>query len=100
MIVVFFENNIVKKAVDEDTISQLFYETKKIVKNIDYAEFYRVMHVKKECINDPVKMIQVVQLYLNEKLDLDGVHKVLHRMECNFGGHGRNIYRIYFKSNR
>ncbi len=73
-----FENNIVKKAVDEDTISQLFYETKKIVKNIDYAEFYRVMHVKKECINDPVKMIQVVQLYLNEKLDLDGVHKVLH----------------------
>lgn len=72
-----FGNNISKGIVDEDTISKLFYETKKIVRNIDYLEFYRAIHLKKECIDDPVKMIQVVQLYLNEKLDFDGVHKVL-----------------------
>lgn len=72
-----FGNNISKEIVDEDTISKMFYETKKIVRNIDYLEFYRAIHLKKECIDDPVKMIQVVQLYLNEKLDFDGVHKVL-----------------------
>ena len=72
-----FGNNISKVTADEDTISKLFYETKKIVRNIDYLEFYRTIHIKKDCIDDPVKMIQVVQLYLNEKLDFDGVHKVL-----------------------
>lgn len=72
-----FGNNSSEKAADEDTLSKLFYETRKIVRNIDCLEFYRVIRLKKECIDNPVKMIQVIQLYLDEKLDLDGVHKVL-----------------------
>ena len=59
-----FENNTGKKIYDRETTSKLFYETKKVLENLDYLEFSRAVNMRKGVIDDSVKMIQTIQLYL------------------------------------
>ena len=76
-----FENNTGKKIYDRETTSKLFYETKKVLENLDYLEFSRAVNMRKGVIDDSVKMIQTIQLYLRCKLNITEIHKVLKEWE-------------------
>lgn len=72
-----FKNSSFVENLDREHIEKLFFRTRQVVDAMDFYEFSR-MRFRKEIISKtPVQSIQIIQLFMENKLDLQGVHNLL-----------------------
>lgn len=72
-----FKEETNNKNYDEEEIKTLFFETKEILKNLDFMAFHHDYWLKADCVKNPITAIQMIQMYLDDKKDVAGVHKIL-----------------------
>lgn len=65
------------KKYEKEQIQRLFYYTRKVADSININEFIRVCYRKQLVAEDPVQVVQIFQLFMNEKMDIQTIHKVL-----------------------
>lgn len=66
---------------DKDNIEKRFFYTKKAADAMDFDEFMRVRNHKELIVKSQVEGVQILQLFIKEKLDLEGVRKILKEWE-------------------
>lgn len=74
--------NIFKKSThvknyEDNNIRRMFYYTRKVAQTININEFTRACYLKNIIAENSVYAVQILQLFMDEKMDFQMVHKLL-----------------------
>lgn len=73
------KENVRKKNIDEIS-SQLFY-TRNVVNKLDYNEFFRVCYSKNITVENKTQLLQILQIFMKEKIEMEDAYKLLKEWE-------------------
>lgn len=67
---------------NKEDIEKRFFYTRKAADAMDFNEFRKVHNCKELIANSQVEGVQILQVFMKEKIDLEGVHKILKEWEA------------------
>lgn len=85
-----------EKKIETNEFTKLFSYTRQAVQSMDYGEFLRVRYIKNLEIDSLAQLVQIMQLFMDEKLDLGDIRNLLYEL-CNVSSNVALEYIQYAK---